>query len=52
MWNLKKENKQINMTKQKWTHRYRKQISGYQYGTRKREGHVRSMGSRETNYLV
>ena len=30
MWSLK--NKQVNITKQKWSHRYKEQASGYQWG--------------------
>ena len=32
MWNLKKYNKLVNMTKKKQMHRYREQTSGYQWG--------------------
>ena len=32
MWNLKKYNKLVNITKQQQTHRYREQTSGYQWG--------------------
>ena len=32
MWNLKKYNKLVNITKTKQTHRYREQTSGYQWG--------------------
>ena len=31
MWNLKKYNKLVNITKKKLTHRYREQSSGYQW---------------------
>ena len=33
----KKENKLVNVTKKKQTHRYRKQISGYQWGVGSRD---------------
>ena len=32
MWNLKKYNKLVHMTKKKQTHRYREYTSGYQWG--------------------
>ena len=32
MWNLDKQNKQINETKQKWMDRYREQTDGCQRG--------------------
>ena len=35
--------------KQKQTHRYRKQTSGYQWGEGKREGQIRGMGLTDTN---
>ena len=38
----------MNITKQKQTHRYREQTSGYQWG----EGHDGGMGLRDTNYCV
>ena len=31
MWNLKKYNKLVNITKKKLTHRYREESSGYQW---------------------
>ena len=40
------------ITKQKQTHRYREQTSGYQWGEGRREGRGRSMGLRGTNYYV
>ena len=39
------------MTKQKQTHRYRKQPNGYQWEEGRREGHD-SRGVRVTNYCV
>ena len=35
--------------RQKQTHRYGKQLSGYQWGEGKVEGHIRSTGLRDTN---
>ena len=32
VWNLKKCNKLVSITKKKQTHRYREQTSGYQWG--------------------
>ena len=49
MWNIKI--KQMYITKQKQTHRYRKQTSGYQQGEGREEGQDRGMGLR-TNYYV
>ena len=40
------------MTKKKHTHRYREQISGYQWGSGKKEGQVRDKGLRGTNSYV
>ena len=48
MWNVKKPKKLVNVTK-KQTHRYREQISGYQWGG---EGQYRGRGVRGTNYWV
>ena len=36
MWNLK--NKGMNITKQKQTHRYREQTTGYQWGEERKSG--------------
>ena len=36
MWNLK--NKQMNTTKEKQTHTYREQISGYHWGEKRERG--------------
>ena len=38
--------------KQKQTHRYREQTSGYQWGEGSRERQDRGMGLRDTNYYV
>ena len=40
------------IAKQKQTHRYRKQTSGYQRGDRRVEGQVMGMRLRDTNYYV
>ena len=42
----------MNITKQKQTHRYREQCSGYQWGEGKREGQIRGRGLGGTNYWV
>ena len=39
-------------TKQKQTHRHRKQIDGYQMGHRGGERQIRSMGLTDTNYYT
>ena len=43
----KKENKQMNLTKKKQIHTYRKQTSGYQWGEGRREGQDRGMELRD-----
>ena len=48
MWNIKKYNQLVNITKKKQTHRYREETSDYQWG----EGHDRGRGLRGTNYYV
>ena len=40
------------MCKTEAAHRYRKQTSGYQVGQGRREGEIRGMGLRDTNYYV
>ena len=40
------------IAKQKQTHRYRKQTSGYQWGEGRGEEQVKGMGLRDTNYYV
>ena len=40
------------IAKQKQTHRYRKQISGYQWTEGSEAGQGRDMGLRNTNYCV
>ena len=40
------------MAKQKQTHRYRKQTSGYQWGEGRGVGGDGVMGLRDTNYYV
>ena len=42
----------MNITKQKQTHRYKEQASGYKLGGRKGEGKVRGRGLRSINYYV
>ena len=41
-----------NNRKQKETHRYREQTSGYQWGEEREEGQDRSRGLTGTNYYV
>ena len=51
MWNLKIL--QINLyTKQKQTHRHRKQTYGYLREEGRRERQIRSMGLTDTNYYT
>ena len=52
MWNLKKYNKLVKITKKKQSHRYREQTSGYQWGAGKWKGKYRRGGLRDTNYYV
>ena len=52
MRNLKKYNKGIYIAKEKLIHRYRKQISGYQWGEGRRKGPDMGRGLRETKYYV
>ena len=42
----------MDITKQKQTHRYREQTSGYQWGEERGEGQDKSRGLRGTNYHV
>ena len=42
----------MNITKQKQTHRYREQISGYQWGQGRGEEQHRGRGLCGTNYYV
>lgn len=39
------------VTKQKQTHRYRKQASGYQWGEGRREEQDKGRGLRDINYV-
>ena len=48
----KKYNKLVNVTKQKQTHRYREQTSGYQWEDGREEGQDRGGGVRSTNSFV
>ena len=50
MYNLKKYNKLVNITKKKQTHRYRKQTSSYQWEERRGEGQNRGRGRGLINY--
>ena len=45
-----KNNTNEHKTKQKQTHRYKKQTCGYQRGEEGWEGQIRDMGLRDTNY--
>ena len=40
----------MNVTKKKYTYRYRKQTSSYQWGEGRREGQYSGRGFRDTNY--
>lgn len=40
------------IAKEKQTHRFRKQCSGYQWGAGKGQGKIRDMGFRNTNYYT
>ena len=51
MWNLKNNTNEC-YTKQKRTHRYRKQTCIYQRGDKKEEGQIRSMGLKDSNYCI
>ena len=42
IWNLKKYNKLVNITKKKETNRYREQTSGYHWGEGREEGQYRT----------
>jgi len=42
----------MNITKQKQTHTYREQTSGYQLGKEREEGQDRDRGLRDTNLYV
>ena len=42
----------MSITKQKVTHRYREQTSGYQWEEGKGEGQYRGIGLRDTNYYA
>ena len=42
----------MNITKQKYTHRYREQTSGYQWGEGRGEGQDRDRALRGINYYV
>ena len=42
----------MSITKQRQTHRYRKQTNGYQWGDRREEGQERARGLRGANYNV
>ena len=52
MWNLKKYNKLLNLTKKKWTHRYREQISGYHCGVGWENGRHKLLGVREAQECI
>ena len=52
MWNLKNEASRCIYKKEKQTHRYREQTSGYQWGEESREEQDRDMGLRGSNNYV
>ena len=47
MWNLKYDNKLVNKTKKKQTHRNRELTNGYQWGDERQEGQYRDRGKKE-----
>ena len=47
-----KKIKRVNIRKQKQTHRYREQTSGYQWGEGRGEGQAGGMGLRDTKTTV
>ena len=52
MWNLTNKTNKMHIAKQKQTHRYTEQISGYQWGKGRRKGHNRDRGLTNTNYYI
>ena len=52
MWNLRKHNKPVNITKKTQIPRYRGQTSGYQWGEGEEERQDKGRGLRGTNYYV
>ena len=53
MWNLKPNTNECTVyTKQKQTHRYRKQTCAYQRVKGRGEGQIRGMGLTDTNYYI
>ena len=50
MWESKKYNKLVNITKKKQTNRYRELTRGYQWGKREGEGQERGRRFRGINY--
>ena len=46
----KKKSKLVNVAKKKWTHRYREQNNGYQWGEMKGEGQYKGGEVRGTDY--
>ena len=52
MWDLKKLQQTMNITKKKQTHRYREQTSGYQWGEGRGEGQYRARRVKGTNLCI
>lgn len=52
MWDLKKLQQTMNITKKKQTHRYREQTSGYQWGEGSGEGQYRARRVKGTNLCI
>ena len=48
----KKYNKVVSITKKEQIHRYRKQVSGYQWGKAKKEGKYRGRRVRGLDYYA
>ena len=49
LWDLKKYNKLVNVTKKKQTHGYKEQTSGSQWGVGREEGPYKGRGIRGTS---
>ena len=52
MWNLKYDINELVCKKQKQTHRFQKQRSGYQREKGVEEGEIRRLGLAGTNYYI
>ena len=52
VWNLKKYNRQMDITKHKQIHRYKEQTGGYQWGEGRGKGQHRGRGLQTTMYKI